>query len=104
MVFDLNNNGVIEPEEISEAYLHKKAASTMVRLLEQTEGAPWAGKGVTWQVLETLDLNSAIRNKRCAVSSEGEIDKQAFTAWITAALDEISAMGDHMEGHQDEHE
>ena len=75
-----------------------------VRLLEQTEGAPWAGKGVTWQVLETLDLNSAIRNQRCAVSSKGEIDKQAFTEWITGALDEIAGMGDHMEGAQDEHE
>ena len=101
--FDLNSDGKIEMHEVEEAYLHKRAGSEMVKLLYETEAL--GNKGVTWELLETFDLNHAWRTGALETTgSPPVVTKTHFKAWAAKALETHYKRGDSMEGAQVMHD
>jgi len=92
---------VIEPYEIEEAYKFKGAGAELSRLIEKNN---LGGKGVTWESLDLLDLVKASKDGKVSFNSDGNIEREAFTAWLTGALDKFKNMESSMDGAQIEHE
>jgi len=101
MLFDLNGDDVIEPYEIEEAYKFKGAGAELTRLIEKNN---LGGKGVTWESLDLLDLVKASKDGKVSFNPDGNIEREAFSAWLTSALDEFKKMESSLDGAQIEHE
>eukprot|EP00468_Gymnochlora_sp_CCMP2014_P012410 CAMPEP_0167756046 /NCGR_PEP_ID=MMETSP0110_2-20121227/9161_1 /TAXON_ID=629695 /ORGANISM="Gymnochlora sp., Strain CCMP2014" /LENGTH=154 /DNA_ID=CAMNT_0007642099 /DNA_START=55 /DNA_END=519 /DNA_ORIENTATION=+ len=100
-IFDLNGDNKIQPEEIHEAYKYNSAGSEMNRLIEKHE---LGGKGVTWESLDLLDLNVAVKKGKVELDPNGDIERAEFDKWLSAALDEFQRLENSLEGSQVEHE
>jgi len=92
---------VIEPYEIEEAYKFKGAGAELTRLIEKNN---LGGKGVTWESLDLLDLVKASKDGKVSFNPDGNIEREAFSAWLTSALDEFKKMESSLDGAQIEHE
>lgn len=84
-----------------QAYLNHAAGAEMVRLVEKYA---LGGKGVTWELLDLLDISKAVREGNVRTNSNGNVEKEAFNEWLENAMDKYEGFTDSLEGAQIEHE
>ena len=82
--------------------MHKSAGSEVVRKLE---AAGLGGKGVTADLLDSMDLIKHCREGNIDMNGEKKfIQRDVFEKWLKQALDAYDCQDNHLEGAQDEHE